>query len=432
MRLRELVWPIYAPVLLASIGTTALVPLVPLIALELGFSVPAAAALTLITGIVSVLGPIPASRVMTVVGERMAMITTGIGLAVFAMAGFGVVAHGLANGPGALHRVGLVLVLFTTAVCQQVWHLGRQSYMGTHLPVEIRARGMSTLGGMMRIGQVIGPVLGAGVVVFTHEGWVFVLEAVMALAAVVLVAWKMLPADKAEDVRRASVREVSRTTIPDDPSPYAPGRPAIRTMVLAGIGVIPLSMSRINRPLILPLLGAALGLDSATISLIFGVAAAVEITMFVPAGTIMDRRGRTAVVVPSLVISGLGFVLLAVLAQTIGGTSHTGALVAVASSAVLVGLGNGLSSGIVMTLGVDLSPERFRTRHIARWNTITSVGHFLGPGLVSGITLFAHVALAGLATGVLCMAGGAWLWRFLPGVTPVPTRGQSSMSGTNT
>lgn len=423
--MKQLVWPIYAPVLLAAIGTTALIPLVPLIALQLGFSIPAAAALTIISGVVAVAGPIPASRVMTSVGERSAMIVTGVGLVATAVVGFAVVAHAEATGPGLGHRLGLIGVLVISAVCQQVWHLGRQSYMGTHLPVEIRARGMSTLGGMMRIGQVIGPVLGAGVVVVAHEGWVFVLEAAMALVATVLVAVKMLPADAAPDgARRISVREVSRTPIPDDPSPHAPGRPAIQTMLLAGLGVIPLSISRINRPLILPLLGAGLGLDAATISLIFSVAAAVEITMFVPAGTIMDRRGRAAVAVPSLLISGAGFVLLAVLATTIGTSSHLGAVIAVGASAICVGLGNGLSSGVVMTLGVDLSPERFRTRHIARWNTVASVGSFLGPGLVSGITVFAPIAVAGLATGVLCVAGGAWLWHFLPGATPAPARRQ--------
>lgn len=420
--LAGLVWPVYAPVLLGSIGATALVPLVPLIALQLGFSVPAAAALAIISGLVAVAGPIPASRVMTVVGERTAMIATGIGQVVTALAGFGVVSHAQAAGPEGWHRLALVAVLFSSAVCRQVWHLGRQSYMGTHLPVAVRARGMSTLGGMMRIGQVIGPVLGAGVVVVAHEGWVFLMEVVVVAVATLLVALNMLPADTSRGSDRVSVREVSRTPIPDDPSPHAPGRPAIATMVLAGIGVIPLSMSRINRPLILPLLGAVLGLDAATVSLIFGIAAFVEILMFVPAGTMMDRYGRTAVVVPALFISGAGFVLLAVLAFTIGNDSHLGAVVAVGASAVCVALGNGLSSGIVMTLGVDLSPERFRTRHIARWNTVTNVGVFLGPGLVTGITFFAPVAVAGLATGALCVLGGAWLWRFLPGVTPTPNR----------
>lgn len=421
--LARLVWPIYVPMLLAAIGSTALMPMIPLIALELGFSVPAAAALTMISGLVGVLGPIPAGRVMTMVGERAAMIVMGVGLALTGAAGFAVVSDGLGGEDDWWHQAGLVLVLFGSAVCQQVWMLGRQAYMGSQLPVEVRARGMSTLGGMMRIGQVIGPVLGAGVLLVAHEGYVFLLQAVTALAATVLVASKMLPSDGGVPKgSRASRREASRTPIPATPAPHAPGRPAIATMLLTGLGVVPLNMARINRPLILPLLGAVLGLDAATISLIFGASALVEIVMFVPAGTLMDRRGRAAVAVPALLVSGLSYALLAVLAVTIGTQSHTGAVVAVTLSALLVALGNGLSAGIVMTLGIDLSPEEHRTRHLARWNTITSVGRFAGPGLVTGITFFAPVAAAGLATGVLCVAGGLWLWRFLPGVTPSPNR----------
>lgn len=419
--LARLVWPIYAPMLLAAIGSTALMPMIPLIALKLGFSVPAAAALTMISGFVGVLGPIPAGRVMTMVGERAAMIVMGFGLGLSGLAGFAVATDGIAAGGDLWHRVAFVLVLFASAVCQQVWMLGRQAYMGSQLPVAVRARGMSTLGGMMRIGQVIGPVLGAGVLVVANEGYVFLLQAVTALGATLLVVFKMLPADKdGPQESRASRREASRTPIPPTPAPYAPGRPALATMILTGFGIVPLNMARINRPLILPLLGAVLGLDAATISLIFGAAALVEIVMFVPAGTLMDRRGRTAVAVPALLISGLSYVLLAVLAVTIGTRSEAGAVVAVTVSAVCVALGNGLSAGIVMTLGVDLAPEEHRTRHLARWNTITSVGRFAGPGLVTGITLFAPVAAAGLATGVLCVAGGAWLWKFLPGVTPSP------------
>lgn len=419
--LARLVWPIYAPMLLAAIGSTALMPMIPLIALELGFSVPAAAALTMISGLVGVLGPIPAGRAMTMVGERTAMIVMGVGLALSGLAGFAVVSDGLGGGDDWWHRVAFVLVLFASAVCQQVWMLGRQSYMGSQLPVAVRARGMSTLGGMMRIGQVIGPVLGAGVLVVAHEGYVFLLQAVTALAATLLVTFKMLPPEgDGPAASRASRREASRTPIPPTPAPHAPGRPAIATMLLTGLGIVPLNMARINRPLILPLLGAVLGLDAATISLVFGAAALVEIVMFVPAGTLMDRRGRAAVAVPALLVSGLSYVLLAVLAVTIGTRSEAGALVAVTVSAVFVALGNGLSAGIVMTLGVDLSPEEHRTRHLARWNTITSVGRFAGPGLVAGVTLFAPVAAAGLATGVLCVAGGLWLWKYLPGVTPSP------------
>ncbi len=415
--LKPLVLPIYAPTLLQAIGATAVMPLIPLMALALGFSVPAAAALALIGGVVGVLGPIPVSRLMGVVGEKVSMVACGFGLVGAALAGFVVVGDAIDHGPEAWHRLAFLGILLANALFEQAWMLGRQSYMGTQLPVGVRARGMSTLGGMMRIGQVLGPVAGAVVVTLGHEGWVFVFEALLVSVATALVAFGMLPGDA---TTRASVRSLGRSPIPPDPSPHAPGRPALRTMLLAGIGVIPLTMSRVNRPLLLPLLGAALGLDAPTISLIFGAAAAVEIVMFVPAGTLMDRRGRAAVAVPCVVVSGLGYVAMAGLGHCVDTSSRTAAIVALGLSALLIAFGNGLGAGIVMTLGIDLSPERLRTRHLARWNAIGSVGRLTGPGLVSLVTLFGPLTLAALATGVIAVAAGAWLAAFLPGVTPRP------------
>lgn len=373
----------------------------------------------MISGIFGIVGPIPAGRIMSAVGERAAMIVSGCALAAVALAGFVVVNDSVAQGPSAWHRGGFVVVLVATVLCFQTWMLGRQAFMGTRLPVAIRAHGMSTLGGMMRIGQVIGPVVGAAVVMVAHEGYVFLVEASLFAVATALVALKLLPGD---DLPRQRTRALGRSPVPPDPSPYSPGRPAIATMLLAGLGAAPLTMGRVNRPLILPLVGAALGLDGATISLIFGAAAFVEILMFVPAGTRMDRYGRAAVAVPCLVVTGLGYLLLAVLAPTLGATSRTGAIVAVALSALVVALGNGLGAGIIMTLGIDLSPERMRTRHLARWATITGVGALSGPGLVAAVTLAFPLTVAAVCTGVLCLAGGAWSARFLPTVTPPPAR----------
>ena len=63
--------------------------------------------------------------------------------------------------------------------------------------------------------------------------------------------------------------------------------------------------------------------------------------LFYPGGAIMDRYGRVFVAVPSMVVLGLGFLLLPL-------THVTPAIAAVAG---LMGLGNGISAGVVMTLG---------------------------------------------------------------------------------
>ena len=97
--------------------------------------------------------------------------------------------------------------------------------------------------------------------------------AAMALATV-MVASSMLPGDQGH--ARPTVRQASGR-LPVAPSPHAPGRTAGVTMVRAGLATVPLTMSRVCRPLILPLLGAMLGLRGDEISLVFAVAAVVEI-----------------------------------------------------------------------------------------------------------------------------------------------------------
>lgn len=418
--LRPLIGSVYAPTLAQAVGMAATLPVIPLIALSLGFPVPAAAALTLITGLVGVLGPIPLGALMTAVGERRAMIITGVAVTCTQIGTLVMVEHARTTGATPWHQAGLIASLAVSSLSREVWIIGRQAYLGTALPPELRARGMSTFGGMMRIGQVIGPLLGAVIIALGHEGWVIGLDAAAMAAATLMVALTMLPGE--DTAQRPGIAQVVGR-IPVAPSPQAPHRSAGATMVLAGLATVPLNMSRVSRPLIFPLLGVLLGLRAEEISLIFAIAAVVEIVLFVPAGTLMDRYGRAAVLVPCLVFSGAGYLLLAVLAATIAEDSRAGALWALAASAALVAFGNGFGAGIVMTLGIDLSPESHRTRHLARWNTVNGTGRLLAPGIVAVVTLAWPIAAAGAVIGALCWAGAVWAWWLMPQITPRPAGG---------
>lgn len=419
--LRSLIGPVYAPTLFQAVGMTAILPVIPLIALSLGFPVPAAAAITMITGIVGVLGPIPLASVMTVVGERRAMIATGILVALTQIGSLLLINHALTTTPTSWHRVGFIAALVVSSLCREVWVIGRQAYLGTALPPQFRARGMTTFGGMMRIGQVIGPLLGAGVIALGNEAWVIGLDALAMLVATLLVTLCMLPSDSSPR-GRVTVRQASGR-LPVEPTPHDPRRTAGITMLQAGIGIVPLTMARIARPLVVPLLGALLGLSAEEISLIFAISALVEIAMFIPAGYLMDSFGRTAVVVPCLFFSGAGYLLLVALAGTVGDSSRAVAFWALVASAALIAFGNGFGSGSVQTLGLDLSPEHNRTRHLARWSTITGSGRLLAPGLVAAVTLVWPITAAGAVIGGLCWFGALWSLRLLPQVTPRPPRG---------
>lgn len=411
--IRSLAPSVYIPSLLEFTGQAALMPVIPLLALQLGFTVPQAAALTTIFGIASFLGPIPAGRLISRIGARPALVTTGSLLVVANLVAFTVISSGLETGVHAGHQLMLVALLTMMAASSQVWMLGRQSYLGTALPPTMRARGMTMFGGVIRIGQVVGPLVGALVLALGHDTGVFVLYAITAGSATVMVAI-FLPAGELRGSRplprgQRSPRSQARIRLT---------RAVLTRMVLVGVGIAPVMISRVNRPVIVPLLGASLGLDSMWISIVFGVSAVIEILLVIPAGTLMDRYGRVAVAVPCAMLMGAGYLLLAVMAQALADQGLTAALIALLVPSVLIALGNGLGSGIVMTLGIDVSPVHGRTQYLAWWNTLMGAGRLVAPLMVTAITLIAPVPVAGAATGALCVAGGVWLSRALPRLTP--------------
>jgi len=86
----------------------------------------------------------------------------------------------------------------------------------------------------------------------------------------------------------------------------------------------------------------------------------------------MDRLGRRAVAVPAMVIMGTCFGLLPLTSSVVG----------VAVDALALGFGNGISSGVVLTLGADASPAAGRNHFLAGWRLTTGLGQAAGPLLV--------------------------------------------------
>ncbi len=95
----------------------------------------------------------------------------------------------------------------------------------------------------------------------------------------------------------------------------------------------------------------------------------MDVLLFLPGGMIMDRFGRWWVSIPIMICLGIGFFLLPL----------TSTYPTIAAAACLLGLANGLSSGIVMTLGSDACPVFGRSQFLAGWRLLTDTGGTLGP-----------------------------------------------------
>jgi MFS family permease len=138
--------------------------------------------------------------------------------------------------------------------------------------------------------------------------------------------------------------------------------------------------------------------------LIYGVSGAIDALTFYPAGKVMDRYGRRWVAVPSTIVLGVSFALMPL----------THGVISLALAAMIMGFGNGIGSGIVMTLGADTSPAIGRPTFLGVWRELADAGAGIGPVILSAIT-----ALAGLAAGIEVSAlvgfgAAAALWAWVP------------------
>ena len=182
-----------------------------------------------------------------------------------------------------------------------------------------------------------------------------------------------------------------------------------RVLTTLGLGVLAVSATRAARNAIVPLWAEAIGLDAASTSIVFGLSGAADMLLFYPAGWAMDRFGRVYIAVPSMLVLGLGMVLVPF-------ASTFWALVVVAT---VLGIGNGIGSGILMTLGADASPEVGRAQFLGGWRLMGDIGWASGPALVSAVAVLASLGTASVVMGVVAWAGAAWLKVWVPRFDPI-------------
>ena len=389
-RLRDLGLSVYLPTFLFAVGQGAVIPFTPLLATHMGASIAVAGLIVALRGLGMMVFDIPAGILVGKVGERYAMV---IGTAILA-----VVAVGAALTRSVpVFAVLMVLMGFSWAI----WQLARLTYVTEQAPPEQRGRALSLVGGTNRVGNAIGPLLGGLMGELFGLSSSFFLQAglVMIASALMFVLIKESD-DKLEVAGHGAIGERFLGIIMDHR----------RTFATAGLATVCLSVLRASRQVIIPLWGEQIGLGATAVGGVFSASNSIDMLLFYPTGSVMDRWGRKWVGIPCMVILGIGLMLIP-LATTLQ------IFVAVA---MLTGLGNGMGSGIVMTLGADFSPSTNRAEFLGVWRLISDAGQLAGPLLLSAVTGFATLGLASVATGSVGLLGAAIMWIFMP--EPLPKR----------
>jgi MFS family permease len=388
--LRSLIPAVFLPVLIFETGMGALAPVLALSGRALGANVGTAGLVLALLGVGQILGDVPAGALAARLGDRKAMLVAS-----------GVTALTLTACALARSVWQLALAVTVTGASNAVFILARQSYLTEVVPTGLRARALSTLGGMSRVGAFVGPFLGAAVLTRrpVHDiYWLALLTTV--ITAVVLLTVRDVADPTAADARETvSVRSVLHDHR--------------RVFLTLGLAVLLVGSVRATRQTVLPLWADHLGLSPSSTSVVFGIAGLVDTMTFYPSGQVMDRAGRLWIAVPSMLVLGG--------AQAALPLTHS--LAALTVVAMLMGFGNGIGSGILMTLGADVAPPRTRSQFLGVWRLCADSGSAGGPLVVS-----AAASLGSLATGIAVMgavgvaAAGALL-RWVPRYSPFATTG---------
>jgi MFS family permease len=386
--LRRIAVTAFGPSLLFGLGEGAVLPVIALGARELGASVATAALIVTLIGIGSLLTNLPASLITARRGERWSLVAAAL---------WGALAIGLCAW--ARHVWMFALGTFMIGMAQAVFSLARQSYLAEVAPATHRARAMSMLGGVLRIGLFVGPLAGAGAI----HGLGLSGAYGVGMAALVLAG---LIAARMPDVNSAGPGRRMPTAIGTDHKPswiriIQDHRHAFLTL---GFGVILVGAVRASRQAILPLWAEHLALDPAMASLIYGAAGGIEMLVFYPAGKRMDEKGRSSVAVPSMLIMGAALLC----------TPLTTGMTSLLMAACMIGFGNGIASGLVMTIGADLSPRTGRAHFLGVWRVLTDLGLTAGPALLSLLSAVFSLGAGIAVTGLIAFAAAAQLAYWIP------------------
>lgn len=374
--LRGLILSFYLPALMATVGQGLLVPILPLYAADFEIGYLLIGLVLAGEGLGTLIADVPTGLLQRRFGNKQVMMmgllvkALSILMLFFAQTIWMVLALRLVAGFGRSMYTVSAHVFITDQVS-----LGR------------RGKAISMFGGTYRLGGFIGPAVGGIVAGLLGLRAVFVGVALVTGVGLLLVALFARKGDKSKsDAQVADGHSLHLFTVLK--SNY-------RVLASAGLAQVFGQTVRAGRTVVIPLFAAdILGLSVDQIGLIVSISVAVDFSLFLVAGWIMDRYGRKFAIVPCFGIQALG---MALVPFTISGA---GLLFA----AVLIGFGNGLGAGTMMTLGSDLSPAESRGEFLGVWRLIGDLGH-TGAPLIVGVV----ADILFLSSAIFLIAGSGLL-----------------------
>ena len=363
--------PIFLPTLLLSFGQGAVFPILPLYAKSFNVSFSLIGLAVAMHEVGVLIADVPAGILLDRIGRKLSML---IGAVVLGLSMLGI---------GFAHSFfELIVYQLIGGIGGALWTVARYTYMTDAIPLTARGRSLALFGGINRAGTFLGPAVGG--YLGTHYGLrspFFLFSTIMAfnflLSLLFIVRRNLQSATIHHTLYWNRFVHVLRSNY--------------RALATAGSAHICAQALRTGRAIIVPLYGSEIiGLDIQAVGLILSISSFVDMSMFPLAGFIMDRFGRRYAVVPCFFIFGLGMAIV----------PFTGSFATLLVATIVMGFGNGLGSGTMMTLGADLAPSEGTGEFLGVWRLIGDAGAVTGPLVVGNIA-----EVWGLATSAFVLAG---------------------------
>ncbi len=378
---QQLLWPIFLPTFCAFLSLKASLILLPLYVLERGYDPAFAAFIISIRGIGMLFMDVPAGFLVARLGDKGGIVLGNIAAAL------ALLLFAVFDQP-----VMYVCSALLSGAAFSVMMLARLSYVGEKCELQERGRVIAFMAGLQRVGGVVGPI--GGGFIATYFGYV---PALLTLAGMTLVAavLSQIYCDKTPRDRAT----------PPQPHAFVSILKANRTIFLTtGVGTIGLMSLRGASPLLVTLFGNALALTAAQIGFFASLTTILEFIMFLPAGYIMDKWGRKFTLIPGTFFMAASLLILALFPTLPGYIAGT----------LLMAFGNGLATGVIMSIGSDLAPSECRGQFLGVWRFVCDLGFTGGPLFVTGLMGLVGLGVSSVVLGGVASCFALVMWFFAP------------------
>lgn len=383
--IRELIWPLYIPGVLAWVSRSFVIAVLPIHILELGYSYDDVGFLIGLMGFGSMICNMPTALLLQRYGPKAIVILANF--VVFVAAIVCTLAYSFAL---------MGVACFLLGVGESSGILARTTFLGATVKSNLRGRASSTLGGVARIGYMIGPLVAGAVAVYRGPRVVYMIQAVLSAASGIMTQILMPYVREDQDLTKSQ----KTTTKPASGSMSAVTviKAHWRILLTVTFFVVCLSILRKSRELLFPLVGHEERMSQDQIGVVVAVSYALDALMFPLAGKLLDSTGRTKTGAFTSMLFTAGILVL-----------EGGGVWSYIAFAVISGIANGLSSGIVITMGGDLAPADCRSQFLAVYRTLGRMADLMAPLIVGLVADHSSLHMAELVVCLVGVIGAAWI-----------------------